>query len=88
MDSPGAAWAIILSNPELRDGQIREAARSRRRDRAASGRSTLRHWLDLVVRALASRPKRPMYQDSKPVPVTVLNEYSSWLRMLTIRGWK
>jgi hypothetical protein len=67
MDNPGAAWAVILSNPELRDGQIREAARSRKRDRAVSGTSTLRRSFDFVVRTLAFHPKRPISQDSGSV---------------------
>jgi hypothetical protein len=67
MDNPGATWAVILSNPELRDGQIREAAQSRRRDRAVSGTSTLRRWFGFVVRTLAFHPQRPISQDSSSV---------------------
>jgi hypothetical protein len=69
MDNPGAAWGIILSNPELREGILREAARSRRSDRALNSGPTLRRWLGVVVRALSSRPKPTAQQDPRPVPV-------------------
>ena len=69
MDNPGVAWAVILNNPELRQGLIREAARSRRSNRPASTRPTLRRWLGLVVRALGSHPESATVPDPKPVPV-------------------
>jgi len=68
MDDPGFAWAVILSNPELRQGLIREAAHSRRSERSASNRPTLRLWLGLVVRRLASHPDSATLPDAKPMP--------------------
>jgi len=69
MDNPGFAWAVILNNPELREGLIREAARSRRSNRSASKRPTLPRWLGLVVRKLASHPESAVLPDAKPIPV-------------------
>jgi hypothetical protein len=69
MDNVGTAWAVILQNPELRERLIREAARSRRSDQAAS-RPTLRRWLVLAVRSFAARPMPTTHVDPRPVPVT------------------
>ena len=69
MDSPGHAWAIILSNPELREGLIREAARSRRDHQSASSRLALRRWLGIVVRSLARHPEPAVLPDARPLPV-------------------
>jgi hypothetical protein len=70
MDSPGHAWAIILSNPELREGVIREAARSRRSCQSASNQRTLWRWLGIVVRRFAARPELAVVPDARPMPVT------------------
>jgi hypothetical protein len=72
MDNPGAAWAVIISNPELRQGLIREAARSRRSDRAASSRRYFRQWLILVARGLVSRLKPTTELDPRPVTLAGL----------------
>jgi hypothetical protein len=59
MNNPGSAWAVILSNPELREGLIREAARHNRSDGVASSIPRLRRWLGVVVRALANGDLAP-----------------------------
>jgi hypothetical protein len=68
MDNPGFAWAVILNNPELRQGLIREAAGSHRSDRSASNRPTPRRWLGLVVRRFDFHPESAVLPDAKPTP--------------------
>jgi hypothetical protein len=72
MDNPGTAWAVILNNPELRQGMIREAAGSGRSDAPGSTRPMLRHWLGVVVQRLTSRPKQTTHLDPTPVSVAGL----------------
>jgi hypothetical protein len=55
METPGAAWAVILSNPELRQGLIREATRARRSGRAASRGPALRRLFAHALHGLAFR---------------------------------
>ena len=69
MDNPGSAWAVILSNPELRQTLIREAARPHRSDRSASNRPSLPRWLGLLVRRLAPHPESAALPDPNPMPV-------------------
>ena len=54
MDNRGSASAVILSDPELREGVIREAVRCHRSDGVANSVPRLRRWLGVVVRALAN----------------------------------
>ena len=72
MDNPGAAWAVIISNPELHQGLIHEAARSRRSDRTGSVRRNFRQWLMLVARGLATRLKPTTQLDPRPVTLAGL----------------
>jgi hypothetical protein len=55
MEHCGAEYAVILHDPDLRDGLIREAQRSRRSPRIASGNRATRRWLAAALRGVASR---------------------------------
>jgi hypothetical protein len=69
MDNPGSAWAIIIANPELREGLIRDAARSRRSSQSANNRLKLRRWLGLVVPGLGTHPQPAVLPDATPMPI-------------------
>ena len=69
MDHLGAEYCVILNDPELRRGLIREAARMRRAAHAAGTRRSLRIWLTLIVRRLTSRPEPRTTLDLRPAPV-------------------
>src|SRR5262245_66692861 len=81
MDNPGAAWAVILSNPDLREGVIREAERSHRFHRAPVAPPVSR-WLILVVRALASHPNR-----RRERPLKALRAGGVQLRFSSLKAW-
>ena len=50
MDNPGTAWAVILNDPDLRQGMIREAERSRRSAQVRS--RSLKSWARLAAALL------------------------------------
>ena len=50
MENFGAAFGIILNDPELRQGFIREAERSSSAHQASDASRRLRHWLARTFR--------------------------------------
>ena len=54
MEDFATYYAIVLNNPELREGLIREAERSRRFGQNSSTSRLVRGWLARTLRGLAA----------------------------------
>jgi hypothetical protein len=69
MEHVGSEYVIILNDPQLRQGLIRDANRSRRSNQTPSSRQVLRRWLACVLTGLGSRlePTSPK-PDPRPAP--------------------
>jgi hypothetical protein len=69
LDSPGSAFGVIISNPELRQGLIRDGYRSHRAARPTSSGRSLGAWLAHTFRRLASRTApTPQIANPRPEP--------------------
>jgi len=55
MEHVGTEYLIILNDPQLRQGLIRDADRSRRSDQTARSQQVLRRWLAHSLNGLALR---------------------------------
>jgi hypothetical protein len=55
METPGDAWPLIFSDPELRQGMIHDAQRSHRSSQASNRINVLRCWVAQVLHGLAAR---------------------------------
>ena len=55
MEHLGAAYGVILNDPQLREGLIRDAERSRRSGGGADRGHALRGWFAHVLHRLAAR---------------------------------
>jgi hypothetical protein len=55
MEHFGSEYTVILNDPQLREGLIRDAHRSRRSGRRANRSHVLRVWFAHVLHGLASR---------------------------------
>jgi hypothetical protein len=73
MESIGGCYAFILSDPELRQGLIRDAERSRRRGLTANSSHVLRRWFVDALHGLASRvDPAPRTLEFRPAPSSTL----------------
>ena len=55
MEYSGAVYAVILNDPGLRQGLVREAQRSRRAAQGTAASQALRVWLSATLHVLAAR---------------------------------
>jgi len=68
------AWyGFIFNDPELRNGQIRDAERSRRTGLTTNSTQVLRRWFADALHGLASRvDPAPRTLDFRPAPSSTL----------------
>jgi hypothetical protein len=55
MEHIGSEFIVVLNDPQLRQGLIRDAERSRRSGQGANGSHVLRRWFAQTLHGLASR---------------------------------
>jgi hypothetical protein len=69
MDHAGAEYAVILHDPELRQGLISQAQRSHGSPPTASRKRALRRWLAGALRGVAARVEpASSVLDHRPMP--------------------
>ena len=73
------AWyGFIFNDPELRNGQIRDAERSRRTGLTTNSTQVLRRWFALALHGLAFRvDPASRTVDLRPAPVSGIEQFAS-----------
>jgi hypothetical protein len=67
----GTEYFVILSDPQLRQGMLRDAERSRRAGQGAQAGHVLRRWLAQTLHRLASRVDPASHTlDLQPAPTS------------------
>jgi hypothetical protein len=78
MESIGDCYAVILNDPELRQGLIRDAERSRRTGLTTNSTRMLRRWFALALHGLAFRvDPASRTLDLRSAPVSGIEQFAS-----------
>jgi hypothetical protein len=79
MESIGDCYAVILNNPELRKGLIRDTERSHRTSPTANSTRVLRRWFALALHGLAFRVDPALRTlDLRLAPTSRIEQVTSW----------
>ena len=68
MEHVGSEYIVILNDPELREGLVRDANRSRRLGHGAIGSHPFRRWFAPALHGLAYSVDPPSRATLRPAP--------------------